>query len=316
MKTVEIVIPCFNEAECIPLISRELYLIFQKIEAYQCKLLFVDDGSKDLTLASIKKVRDEYEGILAINYISFARNFGKESAIYAGLAESRGDYIILMDADLQHPPKLIPAMIKGIEEGYDCCAARRINRKGESVIRSFFSNIFYSLISKVTSMSLQRGETDYRIMTRQAVDAIVSMQERERFIKGIYSWIGFSTKWIEYENVERAAGRTKWSFGGLISYANSGFIAFATTPLRGASYLGMLIVIASFIYGLVVLYSAVVNPSERTGYSSLLLAILFLGGIIIMILGIIGEYLARIYLEVKRRPIYIVKEKHLEEPDR
>lgn len=312
MKKIEIVVPCYNEEECITLIYEKVYQVFQNIEGYDFSFLFVNDGSADNTLKQIKLLANE-KGNEKIRYISFARNFGKESAIYAGLSASSGEYVVLMDADLQHPPCLLVDMIAEMEQGYDCCAARRISRKGEPFIRSVFSNLFYKLINKVTAMELRSGETDYRMMTRQVVEAIVSLNERERFIKGIYSWVGFNTKWIEYENVERAAGHTTWSFMGLINYAVSGFIAFATTPLRSVIYLGMLVVVVAFIYALVILFGALCGGGERNGYASIVIILLFLGGVIITILGIIGEYLARIYYEVKGRPICIVKESNIKE---
>lgn len=307
MKTIDIVVPCYNEQECITLLYSAVDDAFKKINDYDYKLWFINDGSKDNTLEEIKKLVCRV-GEDKIKYVSFARNFGKEAAIYAGLEKTTGDYVILMDADLQHPPELIPQMILEIENGADCCAARRISREGEPVIRSFFSNLFYRIINKVTALEFRSGETDFRLMKRAVVESILSLKERERFTKGIYSWIGFNTKWIEYENVERAAGNTKWSFAGLISYASSGFIAFATTPLRCVIYLGFLIVVCAFIYAIIVIRGAILSPEVRNGYSSLMVAILFIGGVIIIILGVIGEYLARIYLEVKGRPIYIEKE--------
>ena len=305
---IEIVVPCYNEEECIHLIYDEVTKIFEQIKMYNFSFLYINDGSKDKTLTEIKKLSVEKENV---RYISFARNFGKESAIFVGLSKSKGDYVVLMDADLQHPPKLLIDMVKGIEEGYDCCAARRVSRTGEPIIRSAFSSMFYHVINKVTAMELHPGETDYRMMTRQVVEAIVSLPERERFIKGIYSWVGFDTKWIAYENVERAAGTTKWSFMGLLNYAGNGFIAFATTPLRCASYLGIVITLCSFLYAFSIFWGVAFGGGERTGYASIVIILLFLGGVIITILGIIGEYLARIYLEVKKRPIYIIKESKL-----
>ena len=309
-KKIEIVVPCYNEQECIGLLYQALEEVFSNLNAYDYSIIYVDDGSKDDTLKKIKELVSKV-GSTKIKYISFARNFGKESSIYAGLAQSSGDYVILMDADLQHPPTLIPQMIKKIEEGADCCAARRISRDGEPIIRSFFSNIFYHIINKVAAVEFRAGETDFRMMTRTVVEAIISLPERERFIKGIYSWVGFETVWIEYENVERAAGNTKWSFGGLIHYASNGFIAFATTPLRGAVYLGFLIVICSLIYAAFVIWGALCHPETRTGYSSLMVVLLLFGGLIVTLLGVSGEYLARIYHEVKNRPIYILKEDNI-----
>lgn len=310
MKRIEIIVPCYNEQECISLLYSELEKTFAKLKSYMFSVLFVNDGSKDDTLDEIRKLAD-IKGNEKVKYISLARNFGKESAIFVGLSNCTGDYIVLMDADLQHPPALIKDMILAMEEGYDCCAARRVSRKGEPLIRSTFSNMFYHFINKVTAMNLHAGETDYRMMTQQVVQAIISLRERERFIKGIYSWVGFDTKWIEYKNVERVAGKTKWSFIGLLKYAESGFVAFATTPLRGVVYLGMFIVLVAFVMAITVFVSALCSDGPRTGYATILLVMLFLGGVIITILGVIGEYLARIYMEVKNRPLYIIKESNL-----
>lgn len=312
MKIVELVVPCYNEEECVSLFYERVKKVFETLESYDYVITYVDDGSKDRTLAKIKEVaKNADQG--KIRYISFSRNFGKESAIYAGLSRSTGDYVALMDADLQHPPELLKEMLEAVEnEGYDCATARRISRKGEPKIRSFFAKTFYHLISRVTVINLVPGATDYRLMKRRVVEAVVSMTERERFTKGIYSWVGFHNKWIEYENVERAAGKTKWSIRGLFRYAYHGFIAFATTPLRAVVYLGMWIVLLAIAYAVFIFVSALNSPGARTGYSSILIIMLFLGGVIITILGVIGEYLARIYMEVKKRPIYFERESNID----
>lgn len=311
MKRIEIIVPCYNEQECVGIFYEQLREISNKITDYKISFLFVNDGSSDNTLLEIKKLVDEY-GDDEVRYVSFSRNFGKESAMYVGLSKSVGDYVVVMDADLQHPPELLREMVYALEnEGFDCCAARRVSRKGEPPIRSFFSRTFYHLFQKVSGIQLMQGSTDFRMMKRKVVEAVASMPETERFTKGIYSWVGFNTKWIEYENVERVAGNTKWSFTGLAKYALNGFIAFATTPLRGAVYLGILIVLAAFLYGMFVFYGALKYPGQRSGYASIIIIILFLGGAIISILGVIGEYLARIYMEVKRRPLYIIDESNI-----
>lgn len=311
MKTVELIVPCYNEEECVSLFYERVKTVFESLKDYDFIVTYVDDGSRDHTLSKIKEiVKTADRG--KVQYISLSRNFGKESAIYAGLSKSTGDYVALMDADLQHPPELLKEMLNAIEnEEYDCAAARRISRKGEPKIRSFFAKAFYYLIRRVTVIDLVPGATDYRLMKRSMVEAIVSMTERERFTKGIYSWVGFRNKWIEYENVERAAGKTKWSIRGLFSYAYHGFIAFATTPLRAVVYLGMWIVLLAVVYAIFVFVSALRSPGARTGYASLLIILLLLGGIIITILGMIGEYLARIYMEVKKRPIYFERESNI-----
>lgn len=312
IKTIEIVVPCYNEEECVFLFYDKVKDVFEgMLSQYAFKILFVDDGSKDKTLEKVKELADSVEND-TVQYLSFSRNFGKESAIYVGLTNSTGDYVVVMDADLQHPPELIPKMLKTIEEdGYDSCAAQRTNRKGEPIVKSMFSKAFYHIMNKMTVIDLVPGSTDFRMMTRQMADAVVSLGERERFTKGIYAWVGFKTKWIPYENVARAAGRSKWSFSGLFNYAGTGIIAFATTPLRGVIWMGMLIVFIAAIYAIYTATNVLVYPELSTGRATIILIMLFLGGVIITILGMIGEYLARIYMEVKQRPIYIVKETNI-----
>lgn len=304
MKHIEIVVPCYNEQACVEPLYNAVEVVLKEMTEVTFSILYVDDGSSDNTLSEIQKL-EKRVGSDRIKYISFARNFGKESGIYAGLSRCEGDYIVLMDADLQHPPELIPQMYEAMKEGFDCCGARRVSRKGEPVIRSAFSRMFYKIINKITAMHLVQGGSDYRMMTKQMVDAIVSLSERERFTKGIMSWVGFNTKWIPYENVERVAGESKWSFLGLARYALNGFVAFATSPLRAVVYMGSIVTIISFVYAIYVLITSLCNNTERTGYASIIILLLFFSGVIITILGIIGEYLARIYLELKQRPIYI-----------
>ena len=311
-KTIEIVVPCYNEEECVSLFYDQVKDVFTStLSQYAFKILFVDDGSKDKTLEKVKELAD-LVGDDIVQYLSFSRNFGKESAIYVGLANSTGDYVVVMDADLQHPPELIPEMLKAIEEdGYDSCAARRTNRKGEPIVKSIFSKAFYHIMNRMTVIDLVPGSTDFRMMTRQMADAVVSLGERERFTKGIYAWVGFKTKWIPYKNVARVAGKSKWSFSGLFNYAGNGIIAFATTPLRGVIWMGMLIVLAAAVYAVYTVTNVLMYPELSTGRATIILIMLFLGGVIITILGMIGEYLARIYMEVKQRPIYIVRETNL-----
>ncbi len=310
MSKIEIVVPCYNEQECVEKLYTEVDRVFNGLEGYEFSILYVNDGSKDETLSRIKRLADQY-GDDKVHYISFARNFGKEAAIYAGFENSSGDYVVLMDADLQHPPTLLPKMISKLEEGHDCCGARRVSRKGEPIVRSVFSKGFYRVINSVTAMSLVPGGSDFRIMTKQMVDAIVSLSERERFIKGIMSWVGFDTVWIEYNNVERFAGNSKWSFWGLVRYAWHGFVSFATTPLRAAIWLGLLLVGASIIYAINLLYYTVGGERAWQDTTTLILLLLLIGGMIILLLGVIGEYMARIYLELKGRPIYIAKESNV-----
>ncbi len=316
MKKIEMIVPCCNEEDCIVLFYDKIKEVFEsQMAQYDFGILFVDDGSKDRTLEKVKELADR-EGNDKVQYISFSRNFGKESAIYVGLTNSTGEYVVVMDADLQHPPALLPDMLKAIEEdGYDSCAAQRTNRKGEPIVKSFFSRAFYHIINRMTVIDLVPGGTDYRMMTRQMADAVVSLAERERFTKGIYAWVGFKTKWIPYENVARIAGKSKWSFANLFNYAGSGIIAFATTPLRGAIWMGMIIVAVAAIYAVYTATNVLMYPEQSTGRATIILIMLFLGGVIITILGMIGEYLARIYMEVKQRPIYIVKESNLKKED-
>lgn len=298
--------------KCVELIYNALKNLFSsELKAYEWSVLYIDDGSQDDTLERIVKLA----GISGSNvrYISFARNFGKESVIYAGLENAGGDYVALMDADLQHPPYLFVEMLHAIEvEGYDCATARRVNREKESKIRNFFSNAFYHTINWATGMKLAPGMTDYRLMKKQVADAIVSMREHERFIKGIYSWIGFKSKWVEYENVERADGDSKWNYKSLWNYAKTGIIAFAVSPLRVVIYFGFLVIGISFVYAVRLFLMSISGARPWQDTTTIILLLLFLGGVIILLLGVIGEYLARIYMEVKNRPIYIAKDKKLE----
>ena len=313
MKTIELVVPCYNEEKCISLFYDRIKEVFSDMPECSFIITFVDDGSKDHTMHEIKKVVERAD-VGKVRYSSLSRNFGKESAMYAGLSKSVGEYVAVLDADLQHPPELLKEMLDAIEnEGYDCASARRVSRKGEPMIKSTLSRAFYHVINHVTVIDLVPGSTDYRLMKRKVVNAIVAMSESERFTKGIYAWVGFKNKWIEYKNVERAAGMTKWNVRGLFRYAYSGFLAFATTPLRAVIYFGMFIVFASVLGAIHVFRAALRTPNERTGYASIIILMLFLGGVIITILGMIGEYLARIYMEVKRRPIYFERESNIDD---
>ena len=312
MKIIELIVPCYNEDKCVKLFYNRIKEVFSEMPKYDFIITYIDDGSKDHTMDEIKEVVASAD-TGRVQYISLSRNFGKEAAIYAGLSKCTGDYVALLDADLQHPPELLKEMIVAIEEeGYDCASARRVSRKGEPFIRSLFSRAFYHIINQITVIDLVPGSTDYRLMKRSVVEAIVSMTERERFTKGIYAWVGFKNKWIEYENVERVAGSTTWNFWGLVRYAYSGFLAFATTPLRGVIYFGMIIILISIISAIYIYVEAIKTPNvERNGYASIMILMLFLGGVIIAILGMIGEYMARIYMEVKNRPIYFARETNI-----
>lgn len=314
--TIEMIVPCYNEEACVELFYDKIVQVFSEGELarFDFIITYVDDGSKDHTMDEIKKVVDKHgDNAGRVQYISLSRNFGKESAMYAGLSKASGDYVCILDADLQHPPELMNEMILAIEkEGYDCASARRVARKGEPFFRTFFSKIFFGLINRITVMDLVPGGTDYRLMKRNVAEAIVAMPESERFTKGIYSWIGFKNKWIEYKDVERAAGTTTWSFKGLLKYAYSGFIAFATTPLRGVVYFGSLVVIVALAFAVYTFVTALHAPGgARNGYATLMIVMLLLGGINITILGMIGEYMARIYMEVKNRPIFFARETNI-----
>lgn len=314
MQSIDIIVPCYNEEASIAPFYTEVSKVLANVsQDYFCRILFVDDGSSDDTMTEIHKLVDMAGGD-RIKYISFSRNFGKESALYAGLSNSNADYCVVMDADLQHPPELITEMLAEIASGdCDCVGARRTSRNGEPVIRSFFSRGFYYVINWATGMHLVPGMTDFRIMKRKVVNAIISMGESERFIKGIYSWVGFKTRWIEYKNVERTYGQSKWSFRGLWNYAKSGFIAFAVTPLRGVVYMGMLAVLAALVYAVKLWHDLHVHARHWEDTTTIIILMLFLGGVIITVLGLIGEYIARIYMEVKHRPIYIERESNLDD---
>lgn len=308
MRTLDIVVPCYNEAPCIRLLYEHVEKVMEKLKEVEWSIIYVNDGSKDNTHDEMTALSDL---TAKAKYISFSRNFGKEAAIFAGLSYSTAEYVVLMDADLQHPPELLPQMIDALDAGYDCCGARRVSRKGEPVVRSLFSKMFYSVINRVSGMHLVQGGSDFRMMKRSVVDAMLSMQERERFTKGIFSWVGFNTKWIEYENVGRAAGTTKWSMRGLTQYAINGFIGFATTPLRAAIWLGFTIDFLTLVFAIKFAYDVLHSNGPRTGYGTMVILIAFFGGTIILLLGIIGEYMARIYMEVKKRPIFIIKDTNM-----
>lgn len=308
IKTIDIIVPCYNEEDVLKLFYEESSKVTDNISDYSCRYIFVDDGSRDKTLSILMELSKEHENV---KYISFSRNFGKEAAMYAGLDHSTGDYVVIMDADLQHPPTMIPDMIKGIQEGYDCCAARRTTRKGEAPVRSLFSRMFYRVNKKMTNIDLVQGAVDFRIMTRQMVDSVLELSERQRFSKGIFSWVGFKTKWLPYENVERPLGSTKWSFWGLFKYAIDGITSFSITPLRLVTGMGFLISIFAFIYSIVTLIKTIIFGIDVPGYTTTLCAILFLGGIIELSIGVLGEYIANIYMEVKNRPLYILKDTNL-----
>lgn len=276
------------------------------MDKYDFEYIFVDDGSKDDTLDIVKNLSKEDS---RVKYISFSRNFGKESGIYAGLEKSKGDYAVVMDADLQDPPSLLPEMMRCIdEEGYDSVATRRVTRKGEPPIRSFFARQFYKLMNKISKTEIVDGARDYRLMTRQFVNAILQIQEYNRFSKGIYGWVGFNTKWLEYENVERVRGETKWSFWKLLVYAVDGIIAFSTVPLTLSVFFGLMFCFIALVATVYIVFKTILYGDPVAGWPSMMCIILMLGGIQLFCIGILGEYLSKTYLESKNRPIYICKE--------
>ena len=306
-KLCRCIVPCFNEEEVIPLYYEEMQKVRKQEEGkIDFEIIFIDDGSKDKTLEVIKKLSEQDE---CIHYVSFSRNFGKEAAMYAGFEHANGEYVVTMDVDLQDPPHLIPEMIRCIEEeGYDSVATRRVTRKGEPPIRSFFARRFYGLINKISDADIVDGARDFRMMKRDMVNAILSMPEYNRFTKGIFGWVGFKTKWIEFENVERAAGETKWSFWKLFRYALEGIIAFSTVPLTIVSLIGVIVCIIAFLFLLFVVIRATIFGDPVAGWPSLICVISFLSGIQLLGIGVVGMYLSKTYLETKKRPIYIKKE--------
>ncbi|MBR5273160.1 MAG: glycosyltransferase family 2 protein [Clostridia bacterium] len=313
MKNVDIVVPCYNEEESLKDFYIETQKIFKTLPDYKFTYIFVNDGSKDQTLPMLEQMASFDKNI---KYVSFSRNFGKEAAIYAGLQASTSELVCLIDADLQHPPALIPEMLAGIEEGYDCCAGRRVSRDGEPKIRSFFSRQFYKLINKMSDIDLVDGAVDFRVMNRAYVDAVLQLSERQRFSKGLFTWIGFDTKWIEFKNIERANGESKWSFFSLFKYAIDGVTSFSTVPLRFATVIGAIVSAVSFIYLIYVLVRAIFVGIDTPGYTTTIFSILFIGGIIILSCGILGEYIARIYKESKNRPVYIVKKTNVDDKNK
>ena len=308
MNLLSIVVPCFNEDESVGIFLEEIQ---KTLKEYNFEVIYVNDGSSDNTLKYIKELASKNSNV---KYISFSRNFGKESAIFAGLKYASGDYICLMDADLQHPPKLIPEMLEAVlDEGYDVAAARRVSRKGEPKIKSFFSHRFYKVFNKISNIDMVEGATDYRIMTRQVVDSVLNLPEYNRFSKGLFQWVGFDTKWIEYENIERIAGESTWSFWGLIKYSIEGLVAFTTLPLSVSTFLGMVFSVIAFIYMLFIIIRYLIYSEAVPGYPTLICSLLLLGGIQLLSIGVLGKYLEKTYFEAKNRPIFIVKESNIEE---
>ena len=310
MDKITIAVPCYNEEQALPPFFAEVTRVAGEMPYVEFEFLFINDGSKDKTMEVVKELAERDE---RVKYVSFSRNFGKEAGIYAGLENATGDYVVIMDADLQDPPVLLPQMYKAVtEEGYDCVGSRRVTRKGEPPIRSFFARMFYKLINKMSDAQIVDGARDFQMMNRTVVDAILSMGEYNRFSKGIFGWIGFKKKWLEYENVERVAGETKWSFWGLFLYALQGIIAFSTAPLVLSSVFGLLCCTLAFIMIVVVIIRTLVFGDPTAGWPSLVCIMLLLSGIQMLGIGIVGQYLAKTYLETKNRPIYLVRESNVE----
>lgn len=310
MKLVSIVVPCYNEQEVLPMFYDEITkTAAQMSEQYpelEFEFVFINDGSKDKTLEILRSLADKDK---RVRYISFSRNFGKESGMYAGLQNAKGDFIVVMDADLQHPPSFLPQMYSYVRDGeYDCATTRRVSRKGESKIRSWFARKFYKIMNKISQTEIVDGAQDFRFMTRQMVDAILDMSEYNRFSKGIFSWVGFNTRYIEYENVERPAGTSSWSFWGLFKYSLEGIMAFSTAPLAISSLLGIVSCIIAFILMLITVIKTLAFGESVAGYPTTICVIFLLSGLQLFCTGILGQYLSKTYLETKRRPIYIAKE--------
>lgn len=306
MSLLSIITPCYNEEATIHYFYEETKKYLDTMDV-EYEIIFVNDGSKDKTIEECLKVKEKDQNVKILN---FSRNFGKEAAMYAGLNEAKGDLVVIMDTDLQDPPKLLPEMYNILQSNeYDSVATYRVNRKGEPPIRSFFARMFYKMINKMIDVEIVDGARDYRMMKRTMVDAIISMNEYHRFSKGIFAWVGFNTKYLEYENVERVAGETKWSFWKLFKYAIDGIVGFTTLPLRLATFTGIAVSMFGFLYMLYIVVKALVFGDPVAGFPSLIVIITLLGGIQLLFLGIIGEYLAKTYMETKKRPIYIIKER-------
>ena len=309
MEKVSLVVPCYNEEEVLPYFYEEFCRVAKQLSDYIVEVIFIDDGSKDQTLSVVKKFSEKDA---RVKYLSFSRNFGKEAAIYAGFQYADGEYVAMLDADLQDPPSLLPKMLQAIkEEGYDSVATRRVSRKGEPPVRSFFARCFYKLMNKISTAEIMDGARDYRLMTRQFKDAILEISEYNRFSKGIFGWVGFKTKWIEFENVERKAGETKWSFWKLFKYSLEGNIGFSTAPLAMVSMLGVGVCMIAFLFLLFILVKTICFGDPVAGWPSMACMILMLGGIQLLCMGILGMYLSKTYLETKKRPIYICGETNL-----
>ena len=307
MELLSVIVPCYNEEENVA----DFYEEFIKNESFlknrnmDFEIIYINDGSKDGTVAEIKKLHERDD---RVHLVSFSRNFGKEAGLFAGLENAKGDYVVAMDVDLQDPPSLLPEMFSYIDKGYDSVATRRVSRKGEPPVRSFFARCFYRLMKKISKTEIMDGARDYRLMTRQMVDAILQMPEYNRFTKGIYGWVGFRTKWLEFENIKRAKGETKWNFWKLFLYSIEGITAFSTVPLVIASFMGVLFCVLAFVAIVFIIVRKILFGDPVSGWPSLVCIILLVSGVQLFCLGILGQYLSKTYMEVKKRPVYLVKE--------
>lgn len=310
MDKISVIVPCFNEEQAIPIFYREITKISAGMSGVEFEYVFVNDGSKDKTEQVIRGLAERDK---VVKYISLSRNFGKESAMYAGMENASGDYVVIMDVDLQDPPALIPEMYEAVKSGgYDCAATRRVNRNGEARIRSFFARAFYKLINHISQTEIVDGARDFRLMSRRMVDSILSMCEYNRFSKGIFSWVGFETKWIGYENINRSAGETKWSFWKLFKYSIDGIVGFSTAPLALSSLMGIILFFISIVGIIFIIVRQLLYGGSAYGWPSMICVILLVGGLQLLSIGILGQYLSKTYLETKRRPIYIIKETNIE----
>ena len=309
---ISIIVPCHNEEEMVPIFHKEIAAVSEQIPDAAFELIFVNDGSKDATLAELKRLAALDE---RVHYLSFSRNFGKEAAMVAGLRHATGNYVAVMDADLQDPPALLVEMVALIRIGeYDCIGTKRLDRKGEPPIRSFFARQFYHLINRISDTEIVDGARDFRLMTRQMVDAVLEMTEYNRFSKGIFSWVGFETKYLSYENQERVAGKTTWSFWSLFKYSLDGIVAFSEAPLAIAAFTGFLSFAVAILAALILTVRTLVFGNATSGWTSLIVIILGMGGLQLLCLGILGKYLGKTFMETKRRPLYILKEKDVNVP--
>ena len=305
MKKISLVVPCYNEEETVNLFYDEIQKIKSDFKGVSFEMLFVNDGSSDKTLEILRKLSSKDD----VRYISFSRNFGKEAAMYAGLEAATGDYVAIMDVDLQDPPALLHEMYEILESGeYDSVATRRVSRKGEPIIRSFFARLYYKIINKISKTEIVDGARDFRLMTRQMVNSVLSLKEYNRFSKGIFSWVGYRTKWLEYENTPRVAGETKWSFWKLFLYSLDSIVAFSTVPLSIASVMGILFCFVAFLIIIFIIVRTIMFGDPTSGWPSMVCIMFFIGGVQLLCVGIMGQYLSKAYLEVKRRPIYIISE--------